>query len=283
MTASPRLSLVRSAATLVAAFFILIFALPAVAASKTLFPVPLHLTREIVNPVSNAKSVVEEYCNGNRIVSVSGSRTAIVDYDKGEITAIDFEAGTYSITKFETIAKAHEGMTRAAHADDARDWKVESRGGSVVGSRPGQTIEAEHDSDHVRQRIRVTSDSQMTLSRGAVEALLGLSYPNAADAASGVVLDALRAERPRLAASSTSSASAANAESEYHLPLEHIVRFEIDGEAIEARAVVTRVGNELAPPDVLAIPPGAKLVDSADVATRKQLEELEHPSASSQH
>jgi hypothetical protein len=271
---------VRSAATLVAAFFILIFALPAVAASKTLFPAPLHLTREIVNPVSNAKSVVEEYCNGNRVVSVSGSRTAIVDYDKGEITAIDFEAGTYSITKFETIAKAHEGMTRAAHADDARDWKVESRGGSVVGSRPGQTIEAEHDSDHVRQRIRVTSDSQMTLSRGAVEALLGLSYPNAADAASGVVLDALRAERPRLAANSASSESA---ESEYHLPLEHIVRFEIDGEAIEARAVVTRVGTELAPPDVLAIPPGAKLVDSDAVAAKKQLEELEHPPSASSH
>jgi hypothetical protein len=281
VTSSHRVSPVRSAATLIAAFFILIFALPAVAASKTLFPAPLHLTREIVNPVSNAKSVVEEYCNGNRIVSVSGSRTAIVDYDKGEITAIDFEAGTYSVTKFETIAKAHEGMTRAAHADDARDWKVESRGGSVVGSRPGQTVEAEHDSEHVRQHIRITSDSQMTMSRGAVEALLGLSYPNAADATSEVILGALRAERPRLAANSTSST---DSESEYHLPLEHIVRFEIDGEAIEARAVVTRVGTELAPPDVLAIPPGAKLVDSADVAVRKQLEELEHPpSTSSKH
>jgi hypothetical protein len=267
---------VRRAATAIAAFLLAVPLFPIHAASKSLFSAPLHITREIVSPVSKAKSVVEEYCNGNRIVSVSGSRTAIADYDKNEITEIDFAAGTYSVTKFEAIAKAHEGMQVAAlAANAAREWRVEARGGSVVASRPGETIEAERTSDRIRQNIRITADTQMRISRGAVEALMGLSYPNAPDASAGVVLDALRGERPKLVANSTS----ASADDEYRLPLEHIVRFDIEGETVESRSVVTRLGSELAPPDVLAIPPGAKLVESRAVAVRKQLDELEHPSS----
>ncbi|HJQ40767.1 MAG TPA: hypothetical protein VKB93_26815 [Thermoanaerobaculia bacterium] len=239
----------------------------------------MHLTREIVSPVSNAKSVVEEYCNGNRIVSVSGSRTAIVDYDKSEVTEIDFAAGTYSVTKFEAIAKATEGMNPTVQtmtASAAREWRVEARGGSVVASRPGETIEAERTSNRVRQNIRVTADTQLTLSRGAVEALMGLSYPNTPDASASVILDALRpAAGKKLVANATSAA----ADDEYRLPLEHIVRFDLDGETLESRSVVTRLGNELAPPDILAIPPGAKLVESRAVAVRKELDELEHPAS----
>lgn len=242
------------------------FILPASAASKVLFPAPLHITREVVSPVSKTRSVVEEYCSGNRVVSVSGSRTAIVDYDRNEMTAIDFAAGTYSITKFEEIAKANQGigggMNAVALAGDAREWKIEPRGGSVVASRPGETIEAERKVNHLRQSIRVTADQQLALSRGAVEALLGSSYPNAPDAAARVVLDALRKD------------------ADYRLPLEHIVRFDLDGEIVESRSVVLRVGSELAPPDVLAIPPGAKLVETGAVAARKQLDELEHPTSS---
>jgi len=44
-----------------------------------------------------------------------------------------------------------------------------------------------------------------------------------------------------------------------------------------------RIGSELAPPDILAIPPGAKLIDSGIVAARKQLDEIEHPPAPSHH
>jgi hypothetical protein len=280
VTTGSRLLSVRGAFALFAFSVLGVLVLPADGAPKVLFSSPLHVTREVTSPVSKAKSVVDEYCNGNRVVSVSGSRTAIVDYDKGEMTAIDFAASTYSVTKFETIAKAHEGMRTAALAGEARDWSVEPRGGSVVASRPGQTVEAERKADHLRQNIRVTADSQLTLSRGAVEALLGLSYPNAPDASAEVVLGALRAERPRLAETSA-SVSSASAESEYRLPLEYVVRFDIDGETIESRSVVLRVGSELAPPDVLAIPPGAKLVDSDIVAARKQLDDLEHPPTSS--
>ena len=264
---------VRRAAIAVAAFLL---ATP-VFAAKSLFSAPLHITREIVSPVSNAKSVVDEYCNGNRIVSVSGSRTAIADYDKGEITEIDFAAGTYSVTSFEAIAKAHDGIKVAAlSANAAREWRVEARGGSVVASRPGETVEAERTSNRVRQNIRITADAQLTLSRGAVEALMGLAYPNRVDDSASVILDALRpAAGKKLVANSTSAGS----DDEYRLPLEHIVRFDLDGETVESRSVVTRLGAELAPPDVLAIPPGAKLVESRAVAVRKQLDELEHPAS----
>lgn len=276
MTSGSPSPTVRRAAIALAAVLLAVPLFPVFAASKSLFPAPLHLTREIVNPVSNAKSVVEEYCNGNRIVSVSGSRTAIVDYDKSEVTEIDFAAGTYSVTKFEAIAKAREGLQVAAlSANAVRDWKIEARGGSVVASRPGETIEAERTSNRIKQNIRITADTQLTLSRGAVEALMGLSYPNTPDASASIVLDALRHQRPKLVANSAS----ASADDEYRLPLEHIVRFDIDGETVESRSVVTRLGAELAPPDVLAIPPGAKLVESRAVAVRKQLDEIEHPAS----
>ena len=73
----------------------------AFAAEKPLFPSPLHITRELSNPVSGTTTVIDEYCQGNRVVAVSGQKTAIADYDKGVITEIDFAGGTYSVTKFE--------------------------------------------------------------------------------------------------------------------------------------------------------------------------------------
>ena len=68
---------------------------------------------------------------------------------------------------------------------------------------------------------------------------------------------------------------------EYHLPLEHVVRFEVGGETIETRNVVVRLGNELPSPDVMTIPPGAKLVESKAVAVQRLLDELDRPPARS--
>ena len=45
----------------------------AASAAETLFPSPLHLTRRITDPLSGATSiVVEEYCSGNRVVTIQG-------------------------------------------------------------------------------------------------------------------------------------------------------------------------------------------------------------------
>lgn len=263
--------------------------LPAVSAmaqaQRVLFPTPLHITRELSNPVSETKTTVDEYAVGNRVVSVSGRRTAIADFDRSELTVIDFEQGTYSLTKFEQIAKLNEragGRRLAATTSSVREnpWQIRPRGGRVVASRPGEMIEAERKNEDGRaERVRVTADHQLKVSRAAAEALLGFGYPNRRSEMNDTVLQALQAKVQRGAA--TANAANANAvndgEGEYHLPLEYSVAIEFDGASVETRNVVLRVGNELPPPDVLTIPPGAKLVESDLVATWRLLDELDRP------
>ena len=91
---------VRFAALLLAAL-----SLPALAAGP-LFPAPLHLTRQVQDPISERTTVFDEYASGNRLISVRGSRTSIADYEKGELIEIDRDAGTYSVTRFDAIARA---------------------------------------------------------------------------------------------------------------------------------------------------------------------------------
>jgi hypothetical protein len=249
----------------------------AMAAERVLFPTPLHITRELSDPVSQKTTVIEEYCQGNRVVSVSGTRTAIADYAKGEMMEIDFAAGTYSVTKFELIARLgektapHAARPLAANGTAARndEWRVEARGGSVVASRPVDTTEAERKDQNTRQVIRISADRQLTLSRGAIEAILGTGYPHRPDTTGEVMLGALRSRGKRVAT------NAADSSDEYHLPLEQVFRFEAGGESMETRNVVTRLGNELAPAEALTIPPGAKLVESKTVAMQRLLEELD--------
>lgn len=252
------------------------------AASRPLFPTPLHITRELTNPVSGTKSVVDEYCHGSRVVAVSGRRTSIADYEKGEVLSIDFEAGTYSVTKFEAIAKLHARTatvsTNAASVRPASAWKSERRGNAMVALRAGEGIDLERTGEGSgngqRQQIRLVADQQLSLGRAAIEALLGTGYPNRRDDSADAILAALRTGRGATAATNSSSA-AATTEGEYHLPLQYNVRVDIGGEVVEVRNVVLRVGNELAPPDVLAVPPGATLVESDVVTAQRMLEELD--------
>ncbi|HET7434135.1 MAG TPA: hypothetical protein VFN10_05415 [Thermoanaerobaculia bacterium] len=265
---------------------LLLFALSAtafgadVSHEKVLFPATLHITRELTNPISGTKSTIDEYCLGNRVVSVSGSRTAIADYDKHSIMRIDFAAGTYSIASFEEVAKMHAAMRApgtamqsVAAAAKSDEWKAEARGNSVIASRPGETVELQRRGVQSSQSIRITADREMKLSRDAVEALTGLAYPNPRDEAADAILGALRANpASRIATNSAPS------ENEYRLPLEHVVRFEVDGESIESRNVVVRIGQELVPADAITLPPGVKLVDSDAVTAQRVLQELDGPS-----
>lgn len=244
-----------------------------VAAERVLFPAPLHITRELSDPISQKTTVIDEYCQGNRMISVSGSRTAIADYAKGELTEIDFAAGTYSVTKFDQIAHLNEKTASSAARPLAAsathdEWRVEPRGGSVIASRPAETTEAERTGESSKQTIRISADRQLTLSRGAVEAILGIGYPHRADASGEVILGALRSHNKRI------ETNAAGAE-EYQLPLEEVFRFEAGGESVETRNVVVRLGSELVPAEAVTIPVGAKVVESKAVAMRRLLEELD--------
>ncbi|MDP9191465.1 MAG: hypothetical protein M3P06_07165 [Acidobacteriota bacterium] len=261
------------------ALWAMVLFLPATAvrAADALFPRPLHITRELSDPVSQKTTRIDEYCHGNRIVSVSGMRTAIADYAKGELTEIDFAAGTYSVTKFESIARVHEKnaprVDRAAASTARNEWRVQSLGGSVIASRPAETTEVESDADGSRRVIRISSDRQLTMSRAAVEAVMGIGYPHRTDSSADVVLSALRVRAPRIA----NNAAGADTADVYGLPLEHVVRAGVGGEMVETRNVVVRLGDELPPLDVLSIPPGAKLVESKAVAAQRLLEELDRP------
>jgi hypothetical protein len=271
------------------------------AAERVLFPSPLHITRELFDPVSEKTTVIDEYCQGNRMVSVTATRTAIADYAGGELTEIDFAAGTYSVTKFAEIAgflentpsasrpRATTNVAGASGGTENNQWRVEARGGSVIASRPADTTEAERKDGTTRRTIRVSADRQLSLSRGAVEALLGIGYPYPRNDDGDVLLGTLRSRDRKVAANddrkvAANGLSAVGADAEYHLPLEQVFRFEMGGETVETRNVVTRIGSELPPAEALAIPPGAKLVESKVVAMRRHLEELDRPpSAPSGH
>lgn len=253
---------------------ILLFATSGVAAAEVLFPAPLHLTREVTTPFADRAQVIEEYGHGNRVVSISGQRTAIADHAKREVTVIDFAAGTYSVTKFEDIANLYDRNLPAAMTTPAaaarQEWRIEARGGRVVASRPGEMMEAVRKNDSGRQVIRLTADRQLKLSRGAAEALLGTGYPYPSNDASEIILGALRSQDRRVSPNGTAA-------EEYFLPLQYDIVFDVEGQSVETRNVVLRIGNELPPPDLIAVPPGAKLVESDAIAARRNLEELDNP------
>lgn len=258
---------------------ILTSAAAAHAGANVLFPAPLHITREVSDPISGTTAVIDEYCHGNRIVSVSGSRTAIVDHEADTLTVIDFASGTYSITKFDEMAKLQPSTAAAGTvASSASEWRVTPQGGRAIGSRHGNTVEAERKTAAGREVIRITADRDLTISRAAMDALVGFGYPNAPNSAADVVAGALRENARRVASAGT---SAGGAEGRYALPLEYNVRHVIGEESIETRNVVTRIGAEIAPRDRVAIPLGAKLVESQAVAARRLLEELDRLPVSS--
>jgi len=222
-------------------------------AEEVLFPAPLHITREVTGPVSQTRTVIDEYCQGNRVVAISGQRTSIVDYAKGTVTTIDFAAGEYSVTPFEAIARVGRVAPPAKSG-----WKV-TRDGAVVEVRGA------------RESIRVTPRADVRLSRAALEAISGTAYPNQGGEDAQALAGALRIDRPRV----STTAAAAAPDQDYALPGETIIRHEEGGEVLESRNVVTRVGDELPPPQLLAIPPGARLVESRAMATGRMLDELD--------
>ena len=220
------------------------------AAAGVLFPEPLHITREVDDPITESKAVVEEFFTANRVIRVSGSRVAITDYDRQEIIVIDRAAKTYSITPFAEIAKADK--TAAATTPPslrALGARLSFIGTSVDAyeiASPGLVIE-------------VSIDRKVTLSREAAEAVLGASYPN------------------RRTVHHDATLRAARTADTYGLPSEQTVRFKVGGESIVQRIRVARVDRQLPADDLTAIPPGSQRVESPIVLLprlMKQLDEL---------
>lgn len=242
------------------------------AAERLLFPNPLHITRRIVDPISGSTTTIDEYCYGNRVISVSGDVTAIADYEKGELTRIDRARSTYSVTRFDEIARSR-GASHARLDAGTDEWTMRDGGTVSVAGGTGEQVEAERRDGEGSQSVRVVVDRSRRLSRAAAEVLLGAAYPNARDEVADRMLRALGPRRSERIASQ--SLAAPENHTDHGFPLEQIVRYEIAGETLEIRNSVTRIGSELPPPDKLEIPPGAKLVELQSITTTRMLEELD--------
>jgi hypothetical protein len=246
--------------------------------AATLFPKPLHIVRKVDDSLSAVSATIDEYCAGNRIVSVRGSVITIVDYDKQELTEIDHTAGTYSITKFDDIARARGKFdaatgVKAVASSAAPKWRT-----TPLGARPSaagrslETTEMVRESSGSKEQINIGIDRQVSLSREAVEALIGASYPNAHTERHDLLLGAAG---PQSGGSGRANATSVAPNDAYGLPSEQTITFELDGSRVVAHNAVLSVTFDTVPPEALNIDPNAKRVESKGTAIVKELQQLD--------
>ncbi|HJT17161.1 MAG TPA: hypothetical protein VJ853_07230 [Thermoanaerobaculia bacterium] len=193
-----------------------------------MFPTPLHLVRRIDDPVARTSTTVDEYCYGDRIVSVNGSHVAITDYAEQRLTEIDHQRATYSITSFADIARA----------------------------RPA--------APEPKTTVKVEVNRSIALSRDAVEALVGASYPNQHAAQHDQILSA--------AAPQGAGRIAAQSQSAYGLPSDTAVTYE---NGLTVRNVIVHVDYDVPPAQLMLIDPGATRVESRLTRTARELQQLD--------
>ena len=242
-------------------------------AADLLFPTPLHLTRQLHDSIGGSTTTVDQYCYGNRVITVAGPLTSIADYSTNELTEINRAEGTYSITRFDDVAKALSyGAPSAADVKAASEWKVKSGGlNQLRTNRASEAVEAElTDANHVKRTTRVAVDRSVRLSKDALDVLIGAAYPNNRKVEDHVVLEAAKPRGGGIAANAAGGAGA------YALPVEQHTTITIDGQSAEMRDVVTRVGEELVPADTIAVPPDARLVESRLLQRMQAIEQIEN-------
>ena len=273
------LNTTKTARAVCAATAFVLSSLSAFAATPLLFPQPLHITRAVEDP-SGKTSVVDEYCRGNVVVSISGDRTVIADYEKQTLTEIDRAAGTYSVTPFTQLAKI--APPAPAIKADAYEYRAAGPRSSRAGA---DYYEAAAKSERTPiRKVETGVDRSVKLSRDAAEVLAGAAYPRARSEESEL---ALRATAPdvssrRAQSNAVAAAAAAQAQS-YGLAVDQTVTYSMDGRTVVIRNKVTHVGHEEPMPELLAIPAGAHLVESPAIQALKALEEADRLPSSPAH
>jgi hypothetical protein len=236
-----------------------------------LFQRPLHLTRTINEPLSGKSTVVEEYYFGSRVVTTRGDRTVIADYDKREVTEIDRANATYSITKFDDLAAARGA--RVARKSDAPVARARSD------RRGGRNVEVFTADDRAAgMHAEIAVDDSIELSRDAFDVVVGAAYP--ADGGPSADIARGAAKIQRFVAASAGAASAAD---RYGLPIEQTFRWDVAGETITSSNRVTRVAEETVPPEVIAIPAGARQIESHRIESKRLSDEIENTPAARKH
>ena len=235
--------------------FVVLVASPALAAPP-LFPTPLHLVRRVEDGATKRAESVDEYCYGNRIVTVRGARVIIADYAAQQLTEIDRQARTYSIARFDEIAKHMAAAPRAATP------KV-----TAVGMRAG--VDA-YEIAQGAAKIEIGINRAVGLSRDAVEALIGAAYPNSHRPEHDAMLDAAGG------GGRGGRVSAQGAEApQYGLPAEQTITYSFEGSSVTFKTSIVRVDAEMVPAELLLIPPGATLVESRHTRIDRELHDIE--------
>jgi hypothetical protein len=248
------------------------FALPA-AAAGVLFPKPLHIVRRLEDPVAKRITTVDEYCSGNRVVTINGRKVVITDYDKQQITEIDHDRGTYSVTPFADVAAGVAKIQPQAAAKRS-SWKTTPLG--MKTSAAGRSIDAftfEANGEREHRRVEVGVDRQVALSREAVEVLVGAAYPSQASEEHEQLLTAAKG---RTAGRMTTNGQLASP-AEYGLPSEAVLSYDADGTQFTFRNSVVRIGDEAPPPELLVIAPGSQRVESRLTRAAREMRELDFP------
>lgn len=230
----------------IAPVLLLLSAATAIAAGS-LFPQPLHLVKRIDDPLAAKPITVDEYCYGNRIVTVAGDRVAIADYAEQQITEIDHANGTWSITRFDEIARTKPPANDLAIRSTLKINALGMRG--ALDSYEMNVADA---------TIVVGIDRSVSLSRDAVEALIGAAYPN-----------------PRRAEHEPLLRAAKSGDVVYGLPREQAVTYATENGNVTLRTSIVRIDRAAPPPAVLLIDPGATRVESHLTRLARELREAD--------
>ncbi len=225
-----------------------------------LFPEPIHLIRQIDDPIAETTSTVNEFYVGNRAVRVAGSRVSITDYDRQELTVIDRATGTYSVTSFSEIAKSRSAASAGLRIETTSTAVLMPTPLGVRMSAAGTSVDVYEivtGSGETRITVEVGIDRQVRLSREAAEAILGAAFPNTRTPQHEAALRA-----------------AQNADS-YGLPAEQTLTYRVGPDAVTLRNRVTRLDHALPAAEAISIPPGSRRVESPLVLLPRLLKQLD--------
>jgi hypothetical protein len=247
---------------------LLAVALPSSGATA-LFPKPLHMVKRIDDPFARSLKNVEQYCYGNRIVTVAGDKVTILDYDAQTLTEIDHAKGTYSIARFDEIANAQpKGATQKASVPpNVRAAGLKSSGG-------GRSVDS-FDVELPRTKLTVGVDRSVSLTRAAVEALIGASYPNVHRAEHDAIIGVTAPVQKGRQISAMSTSKTADDSGGYGLPSEQTITMEAEGGAVTLHTSVLRFDADLPPASAMLIDPGAKRVESPIVRFAREMKEAD--------
>jgi hypothetical protein len=253
-----------------------LLAAPFAFGATALFPRPVHLVRQVDDPISKTTATIDEYCAGNRVVTVRGSKVTIADYDAQQLTEIDHAAQTWSVTPFEDIAASRAALDAKIGAAQApRAARLTASSSSTHSSSAVETFVA----DAPQRHLEVGIDRRVVLSRAAAEVLIGAAYPGKGSEEQEAILDAA-GNKGAVSAMSVGAKS----EATYGLVAERTLTIESGGTTLVSHNKILRVGDEMPPADITLIDPGAKRIESRTTRLSRELREIDTlPTASVQH